>query len=120
MSNKRKCLWCGEEFHPHRSNHTHCIPKCRNAKNNKAYTEKIAPFKQISDGLQALEEKLAKLYLLDDDGVYFEEEHFEKSGIKTSLSRQMYFDENNDLIRFEFLYYALVKTNDNKFKLIKL
>ena len=120
MSNKRECLWCGEEFYPTRIDQIFCITKCRNAFHNHAQKEKKAPFKKISDGLQAQEEKLASLYLLDDDGVYFEEDHFEKGGINISLSRQLYFDNNNNLTRVEFLYYALEKTNDNKFKLIKL
>jgi hypothetical protein len=120
MKYNRKCHWCGEEFYAKRIDQTFCTTKCRNGFHNHVHKEKRAPFKQILDGLKAQEELLDKIYKAENGDVLFDEQYLKKHGIDISLARQRYVDENNKLVRVEFLNYALLRTINKHFKLTKI
>ena len=114
------CIWCGVKFYAGRIDQTFCTTRCRTGFHNHAQKLKRAPFKQITDGLKAQEELLDMIYKSENGDVLFDENYFDKNGINVSFARQRYVDENGNLVRIEFLNYALIKTNNNHFKLTKL
>ncbi|MCW3105703.1 MAG: hypothetical protein JWQ09_209 [Segetibacter sp.] len=96
MKYDRICSNCEREFEASRLDQIFCSVRCRNAFNNEANKEKLAPYKEIMDNLRKQDKILDGLWKYNVD-VLFEKNKLRTFQIKPSNARQVVMDANNKI-----------------------
>jgi len=119
MEYNRPCAWCKEIFYASRIDQIFCSTQHRNAFNNYRYKLKLSPYKKNMDSVRHQDEILYALWEPNNE-ILIDEKTFKKLKIDLKCARQITYGPGNEIVKLEYVKFALELTKNKLYKIIKI